>query len=430
MSTPDSTNLSQFDTWLDAFVAGTSTPASRAASDPETSDVREAARQFHGLARRAEQNAAPAPSLSTSWEDFTTANTVDTGATWPSTDPRTAAGQGPPTQSRPRYRGERWHTVLNVALAAVLILAIGTGLWRAADRPGFLNDGNDPGGNQVTGFVPDTTVWTPEPADATPGPATERGLLPTAEECTVEPLTVDEVLWYVADPAGASRSRDMEPPGTPATVNQTATATEAVDQLPVDPFVASPPPVYTPGPASPEQLAGIAEVQRMWMACVLADSPFQRWALQSPELVAYEAGTLFPAFASEDDARQILEEVEATGEMEPSDDFWNRPNASWLMITSQGFPTGYTIALVIPETAYSWTEDGRTFTVSYTDYPMENAPDYGAREAHESVWPETPGPGTETPDSPEQQLGGCSSFELTWFEGRAQLLVSYIPHCG
>jgi hypothetical protein len=236
---------------------------------------------------------------------------------------------------------------------------------------------------------------------------------------------VDEVLWYVADPAGASRSRTMEPDGTPIT-----TATEAAGQMPVDPFIASPPPVFTPGPASQAQLAAIAEVQRMWMACVLADSPFQRWALQSPEQVAWEAGTLFPAYAGEDEARQILEDVEATGEMEPSDDFWNRPNASWLEITSQGFPTMFSIALVNPETAYSWSDDGRTFAVSYTSYPMDTAPDYEAREAHESVWPETPGPGTEAPDPPEQQLGGCNSFELTWFEGRGQLLVSYLPHCG
>ena len=26
--------------------------------------------------------------------------------------------------------------------------------------------------------------------------------VPTAEDCTVEPLTVDEVLWYVKDPYG------------------------------------------------------------------------------------------------------------------------------------------------------------------------------------------------------------------------------------
>jgi hypothetical protein len=204
----------------------------------------------------------------------------------------------------------------------------------------------------------------------------------------------------------------------------------ASETKPVDPLFSSPTAMYEPGPASPEQLAGIAEVQRMWAACVLADSPFQRWALESPTAVAEEVSPLFPSFVSEDEARAILNEIEAGGEMQPSEDFWNQPGATWIMVTSAGFPTGFELGLVNPDTAYSWTEDGRTFTVSYTTYPLEGAPDYDRREAHESVWPETPGPGTETPDSPEQQLGICSSFDVTWFEDRGELLVSRLPRCG
>jgi len=328
-----------------------------------------------------------------------------------------------------------------VALAGLLIVMIGTGIWRATD--GF-NGGNF-GGDQQAAFAPDTRVWTPEASEATPKPEEDRALLPTAEECTVEPLTVDDVLWYIDDPLGAMMSRDMDQVATPDSSIESAPmeptvppdgfivdgelvwATPGSEQdLPPDPLVASPPPVFTPGPASPEQLAAVAEVQRMWMACVLADSTFQRWALESPLLVLQQVMPLLPTFTTPDEARQILENVEAGGEMEPSDDFWNQPNASYLMITSEGFPALDTIAVIDPTTAESWTGDDRTITVGYTSH---HEPGNGQVYVYESELTVAGTPIAESGDL-RPEFDSCFAFEFTWFPVRAQVLVSNVPHCG
>lgn len=436
----------QFDIWLDAYVAGRSTPASRAASDSVPGDVRAAARQFHGLAHGSERSPT-LPPLAPTWEDFMSTNAA---AAAPAIHPETrrVAALSPPVhrdssvKSNLPYRGAHWHVALNVALALLLIAVIGGGVWRATG--GFGSNGAD----WQSAFAPDTRVWTPEALEATPGSDAERALLPTAEECTVEPLTVDDVLWYIEDPIAATMSRDIEQATTPdvslepteAAANVwIADATPAVtDSMPFptesseivrieDTWpAASPLPTFTPGPASPEQLAAIAEVQREWMACVLADSPFQRWALESPALVAEQVMPLFPSFPSREDARQILEAVEATGEMWPSDDFWRQPNASYRMITSQGFPTLDTIVLIDPTTAGSWTLDGRTITVAYTSHHSLPDGEVIVTQGELTVM------GTPIAESDTFQPGviSCNSFDFTWFPDRGQLLVSSIPTCG
>jgi len=181
-----------------------------------------------------------------------------------------------------------------------------------------------------------------------------------------------------------------------------------------------------PGPASPEQLAAIAEVQRMWMACVLADSPFQRWALESPLLVLEQVMPLIPTYATQEDVRDILEEVEAGGEMVPSDDFWRQPNASYLMITSQGFPALDTIAVIDPTTADSWTLDGQTFAVGYVSHHDLRNGEVAVTQHELTV------AGTPIAESGDLRpvFDSCFAFEFTWFPERSQLLVSGIPSCG
>lgn len=431
----------RFDTWLDDFVAGRSTPASRTASTSENAAVRDAARQFHGLARLAERNIGtdlPIATLPTNWKDFMSMQIVETGPELASPSPCRHTVSHPGS-----YRGERWHVAFNLALAALLILTIGTGIWRATDGFNGPNGGDSSGSDQQSAFAPETREWTPEPSDATPDLGEELPLLPTAEECTVEPLTIDEVLWYVEDPGGASRSREMEQSATPdPNVESVETEpTEAPDGSFVDgqlvstpgakqdpsygePLIASPSAAFAPRPASPEQLAAIAGVQRMWMACVLADSPLQRWALESPELVAEQVQVLLPTFADRAEARAILEEVEATRELKPSDDFWRQPNASYVMITSRGFPALDTVALVDPAGVPSWTIDGRTFEVGYIWYNMEDGAATGS-----GAMPATATPPADAADK-EPEFSVCDSFELTWFQDRADLLVSRYPSCG
>lgn len=436
----------QFDTWLDAYVAGMSTPASRAASDSETSEVRAAARQFHGLAHGAERSPTLIPYVTT-WEDFMHSESIGT-----------AAELAPPVLSESPHRSRivrpvaphqpAWDRAFSAALVAAIVLALTTGFWRASDGFNNFGNGGDSGGNQHGAFAPDTRVWTPEASEATPEPAEERALLPTAEECTVEPLTVDDVLWYIDDPLGATVSRDMDQPATPKANTESdpleptvapdgfivdgelVWATPGLEQdLPPDPLLASPPPVFTPGPASAEQLAAVAEVQRMWMACVLADSTFQRWALESPLLVLEQVMPLIPIYSNQEKARQILEDVQVTGEMEPADDFWRQPGATYLGFPpdGSGFPTSDTISIIDPATADSWTLDGRTITSTYSSH-------HDLRNGEVSVfeWDLTVNRGTPIADANEERpvFDPCGSFEFTWFPERSQVLVSSIPTCG
>lgn len=424
--------FNRFNAWLDAFVAGVSTPASRAATDSTDSAVREAARQFHRLARGADQ-LTPDYSRIAPWSDFIVSVDVAGNNMRRTSSSPAKVGSFGPTSDMANYRGQRWHVALNVTLAAVLIVAIGTGIWRVTDGTLDFNIGDDSGGNRATGMAPETRVWTPEAADATPDGDADRPLLPIADECTVEPLTVDEVLWYIEDPGAANRSRTMEQPATPqveAASTQAPLVTSGigdpvsiVEAFPPDPLAARSIPDFVPGPASPAQLAAIAEVQRMWMACVLADSPFQRWALESPALVAEQVQRLFPNFPSREDARRILEGVEVTGELNPSEDFWHTPSASYQMIVSQGYPTHGNLVLVDRQPASSWTGDGRTFQVGYITYDLNDGEAWGS-----SAFPATETPGVEVDLQPVFNI--CNHFEFTWFPERSQVLVSATPRCG
>jgi hypothetical protein len=410
-----------FNTWLDAYVAGMSTPASRASTDPDPAGVRDAARQFHGLARRAEQRAgtdSTVASYPSNWKDFMSAH--GTAGPLP-----TAARRRPQPAAARTYRGQRWHVAFNIALALVLIATLGLGAWRATDGfQGIGNGGDDPGPGGNTAFAPETRVFTPEAEEATPEATLP--LLPTADECTVAPLTVDDVLWYIDNPGEAARNRTME--ATPQDA-----ATDAA--TPTNDEVLATANAFMPGPASPDQLAAMANVQRMWMACVLADSPFQRWAVESPELVKWEASAMFPTFVTEDEARAILEEAERTGVIEPHEDYWTR-ESSFQMISSTAPPWGamspvddpqaivYPVALLNPDPLRSWTIDGRTFVVPYVTYlPDGTLLNDGQVDPSAISISEVAANSTELFDT-------CMMFELAWYPESDWLVVSDIPSCG
>ncbi len=421
-----------FDSWLDAYVAGPSTPASRTASESTDAGRRDAARQFHDLARRAEPTATD-PSLPTTWEDFMNVSTA-AAHTHPRPAPtdRRLVPAGPATAPQGRkplmpFASTGLHHAANMLLAATILLALSAGIWRATEGTGDSPNGNGPGTEDEAAFAPDTTVWEP----ATPGASDTITVtvLPTAEECTVAPLTVDEVLWYIDDPIAANRSRVMGQPATPDTGNDATSDSLAVTAVPTGPASTAQPDTgndLTPvpaGPASEEQLAVVAEVQRMWMACVLAGSPFQRWALESPSLVAEQVRPLFPNFVTRDEARRILEDVEASGETIPADDFWRTPNASYLMIVSEGFPALGTVALIDQTPANSWMVDGRTGSVGYILYDMEDATVIAPGNLTAAGTP-------FTGDEERPVFDACSAFAFTWFPERSEVLISGIPRCG
>ena len=93
---------------------------------------------------------------------------------------------------------------------------------------------------------------------------------------------------------GAELARDLDHVGTPI----------------VYPDPATPGDTPVGGPASAEDVAELAAFQRLWMACVLADSPFQVWALETPSYVREQIVAMIPVFASKDDATTILVSLE------------------------------------------------------------------------------------------------------------------------
>jgi hypothetical protein len=410
-----------FDTWLDALIAARSTPAMPA--DADSADLRDAARQFHGLAGRAEQETGSVNTLSQDWSSFMQSYVAAPRESTSSPDGRGYAAFA-------RRHTPIWQVTLNMALAALLVVVLGVGIWRITGSPG---DPEDSGTHQ-TAFAPDTRTFEPI---GTPVSQADLPAVPTAAECTVEPLTVDEVLRYVESPGAAMRGQTMVDGATPPAIDPEPTQApdgeirngEIVvfgDATPADSPGSTPTGLVQPGPASDDQLAAIASLERMWMACVLADSPFQRWALESPTLVAEQVQMVLPTFASEDEARAILEEVERTGELIPSEDFWQQPNASYQMLTSAGYPSMNAVAVIEPANAESWTLDSRTFWVTYSVYDVDGTL---MRDGRLSAM-ETPVANEPVVLTEANGERGCDRFGITWFPDRTELLISWYPHCG
>jgi hypothetical protein len=407
-TTPENT----FNRWLDAFVAGRSTPTHDAPADPDMAGKRDAARRLHQLAELADADAAftgrDDQQIST-WNQFMS----DHASALPAA--RTVS-----SRRRSHSRLGPLLTGFNIAMAAVIVIAIGAGFWRATNPSGGGNDDGD--GNLA--LAPDTRTFEPE---GTPETVADLPPVPTADECTVEPLSIDTVLWYFTDPAAALRSRLPETTVATAEIPQATPDNQGLHLD--DPLIASPVANFEPGPASPDQLAAMASLQRMWMACVLANSPFQRWALESPALVATQVEALLPDFASEDDARAILKEVERTGVLEPSEDFRKRPGASFAVPRMEGFPAYMDVSVIETESAYTWTLDGRTFWSSYSTYHLQTGERRRDGDRSEIfLW--TPVAGAPSAIPWIDGEGNCFWYGFTWYPDREQLLLSSYPVCG
>lgn len=292
MTSADRDMPTSFDHALDALVTGTPEHdlASNRTSDPAASaDLRRAAHQFHGLAARADRSskdAAPRQTLDTIWENVMNAHAPSATTVAPSTGLISAR---PRPQSRPKRiiiapGTARWQGIANAVLAAVLTLAIATGFWRATDGFGPGNGGDSP--TQLAGLTAQ---------DATPN-SSDRVDLPTAEDCTVEPLTVDRVMELVEDPYDlATQLTEVDPNATP------------------------PPRVFEPSDypdyPSQEMMDEIIIVHRQVIACSLAKSPFQVWALVDPILIQQDVLGALPVLADKKDVRAYLDQLQ-TGLMD------------------------------------------------------------------------------------------------------------------
>lgn len=317
MTTPDRSTLTHFDHWLDALVSGMPAPETDTASDSTTDpamsrDARFAAPQFHDLMARTDRTTpgvATTERLDTIWEDILDAHL---------TQPVTVSGNTAPGAHRPSRTGERpiaagdqapiWlgrlQPVVNATLAAALILALVTGVWRTVG--GFdlgFGDGGNGSPAQLAGLV------NQDAPPATPDPSAVGGkvILPTADECTVEPLTIDDVIEILKDPQGTYVKNQTAGAATPMAPEATAEAERRANAIALD---------ETRGPVPQEIMDEVTATQRHWVACVMKGAYFQKWALEYPGTVHGEITRLLPLFTSEDETRALLMDLERTGSID------------------------------------------------------------------------------------------------------------------
>lgn len=296
-----------FANWLDAFVSGKSTPATEPALE-ESSDaaedrqLREAARQFHGLVSLADRqlgSSATTDRLDQIWEHVVATSgtaTVATVGAIPDSNPERYRHAGRTTSSR---IGQRWHSAINGVLAAVLILGLTFGIWKTF---GNLNGGGSEEPTQLSALLNQEGTPENEPTPTvemlgTPAPVAIEDL-PAAEDCTVEPLTVDEVLEIVDFDTTIGRNSVYGLEGASAYVGS-----GAEDQ-----------PIDTRDTLNPETHNLVSGVLWEWNACVMADSWFQVWALMpAGSIRGMVTETLYPVYVTRDEGRVLLERVQAEG---------------------------------------------------------------------------------------------------------------------
>jgi len=154
----------------------------------------------------------------------------------------------------------------------------------------------------------------------------------------------------------------------------------------------------------------------MWMACILAESYFQFWALEDPYLVREQITSALPLLTGEDEARAILEDLRDNGPT--ADGVFNSFN--------RGYPGTGGIHVLDTDPANSWQDVAAQLSVGYTTYNEDGT----VLRQSSSIFDN----GRGTPIAVDRFLltGGspCYSYSLTWNEARAMWLIWVPPFCG
>ena len=265
----------------------------------------------------------------------------------------------------------RWQPAISLAI----VVAFLAGMIGIAWQRGVLDDsGNGSGdfGNQPT--IPFRGQVNQEDLKPRIDPAD----LPTAEDCTVEPLTVDEVMAILVDPDPSTGWFAESEAGTG----------------------------YHP---TQDTIDAAAETQHMWLACALAGSDFQRWALETPAMVQRDVSLRLPRLLGFKDARAILEEVWETGR---SDNFAS-PRATW--------STDY-LPIVDTDPTHSWQLPDTHLILGFNFYD-ERGYRVGGWPAQETV--------QYARATGENIVGTCYALVMGQSEDRTRWLIAdEMPGCG
>lgn len=416
-------HITIFNQWLDAVVGGRSTSPTTT-SDATMQEVTSAARQLHDLARKADA-APPHRSLPPTWEEFMHAHRLDASPPVTSNLTGSIPGSAPRTASGKVFAAANARPVRlasNILLAAIILAVLLAGAWRAADtfRPA---PPEEPSTIPFGGFIQD---------DATPAAGTEVDLLApaTADQCTIAPLTVDEVVAIVRDPWAATTGQESSAStplsDTPATLDDLYVATPDID-----PEAARPDEF-----ATDEELAGVTATFHMFEACIAANSYFQMWATMAPTLVQQSILAVLPPLTGEDDLRALLTDLEANGPGNPidSDTIFLPPTmsiAGGYSIAAEDSPTTiFRVARIVdqdlqntwmPEPHYVVTgytthqPDGtetETFRTSIYDADFDGIPDPVIGYDPRLTWP------------------SCFTIIFMWNDLRDMWLIQQYPVCG
>lgn len=125
MNVPSDRRSDEFSDWLEAHVAGKSTPGDELTADPELRSLCTAADQFHGLSEQWAREAMVYSPPVTSWEDLMTRSSRSLLRHPSIFVPDDRAGKLP-------GRWETWNRFASGVLIAAMIIAIGAGAWRVA----------------------------------------------------------------------------------------------------------------------------------------------------------------------------------------------------------------------------------------------------------------------------------------------------------
>ncbi|MGI8482810.1 MAG: hypothetical protein ACR2OU_00980 [Thermomicrobiales bacterium] len=311
----------EFDQQLDAWAMGTPAPkpgvTSTATDQARLEDLTSAFRQATAMAMDAATQDASRPSTEHAkkiiWEDIMSATTprISTNTATPVLNPIGSRWADSKRNSRPlgrdgnQDRSRSWFPhlspVLNAAMVAIMLLTLGLGAFAVtggSDRWGLGGNGNDSGDPHGLASLPAGSQGTPVAAND----------LPTADECTVMPLTVDQVMDRIKGETSSTAS------SSPTT------------------FSATPGPTGSP---SDEMLQQISTAHREFIACVLKGDQLQVWALIHPNSGYWgEFLSSYSPFTDEATVRTDLEAL-ASGSLNPAS---RLPNVTNMLSLDMALP--------------------------------------------------------------------------------------------
>lgn len=394
----------QFDTWLDALAVSRSTAPRPSDSDSITRDAQHMASQLHDLARQAERAPIDQSRLS-SWEDFMSTH----GTALPASPSFTTGDhrQRPrPLAKSPAYRPAapahrphvNWNAIASFTLVALIVATIGVGGWRVYGELGGPGGPNQPIQTPLGAFGQDDATPASEPLGAT---------IATAGECTVEPLTIVQIVQIVYDP---THDPLASTPGS-GLYQEVNEFTE---------------PAY----ATDEALAGATATFHMFEACIEANSYFQVWALLSPSLLQEYMLAILPPLTGEEEFRAILADLEANGPGDPSDPesiYW--PLFIGTSVSGASVPEGRISRVVDQNIENTWMPTGTFLVAGYDSFYSDGSPtEMETTSIYDSDFDGTPEPVVGY--DPRLKQPSCFTIIFSWSDSRDMWLIQQPPVCG